>query len=98
MATKKKTTTTAKKRPAARTTAVPARKKTTRRTAVKKAPPVQSFRVAPNVPPFYTFKFTVQTFYWLVLLAVIVVAHMYLLGKLEEIAQLTEALVQQNQL
>ena len=96
MATKKKTT--AKKRPAARASSASTRNKTTTKRAPAKAQTMQSFRVAPNVPPFYTFKFTVQTFYWLVLLAVIVVAHIYLLGKLEEIAQLTEALVQQNQL
>lgn len=98
MATTKKKT-AAKKRPTTRTASkTTAKRPASRGRSSAKTVSMQSFKVAPNVPPFYTFKFTIQTVYWVILLAVVVVAHLFLLDRLNEIAALTETLVTQSQL
>lgn len=63
MATKKTTTTK--------------RKRTTKTT--KKAPEMKSFRVAKEDTPFFTFKLTRQTLYWLVLSVVVVAFTLWIL-------------------
>lgn len=63
MATKK--TTTTKRKRAVKTT--------------KKAPEMKSFRVAKEETPFFTFRLTKQTVYWLILSAVVIAFTLWLL-------------------
>ena len=72
MATAKKTTkktpakkTPAKKAPAKRTT--PAKRAPAKKTTRKKQPKYENFKLAKNDTPFFTYKVTDQTIYWLVL-------------------------------
>lgn len=46
--------------------AAPKKKKTTK-SSVKKAASMKSFTVMKDAPPFFSFKVTYQTFYWLTL-------------------------------
>lgn len=73
MATKK--TTTTKRKSAVKTT--PKRAKSSPKRA--KAPVMRSFRVAQAEAPFFTFKLTKQTLYWLVLSAVVVAFTLWIL-------------------
>lgn len=66
----------------------PARK-TTKKAA--KATPVRSFRVVENPVPFKTFKITKQTIYWIILVAFIVFAQLWILKLQIEVATLLEA-------
>ncbi len=98
MATTKKTTkktTTAKKAPAKR----PAAKKTApkrKSQAVSKKSDMRSFHVAADQPPFNTFRITRQTLYWVILVAFIVFAQLWIISLQVEVAILLDA--QQAQL
>ena len=47
-------------------------KKTTHRKATKAGQKVHSFRVTRDYTPFFTFRISHQTFYWLILAAIVV--------------------------
>ena len=95
MATAKKTT---KKAPAAKAPV----KKTVVKTTAKKAAPrakaapkkeaeLKSFKVSQNQPAFSTFKITRQTVYWIILVAFIVFAQLWILKLQVEVASLLDA-------
>lgn len=102
MATTKKTV--AKKAPAKKPAAkkpvakkVVAAKAPVRKTTVKspkkaaKPAEVRSFRAVKNPVPFKTFKITKQTIYWIILVAFIVFAQLWILKLQIEVASLLEA-------
>ncbi len=100
MATTKKTT--KKTAPAKATVKKAAPKKTTakksapRAKAAAKDPNFHSFKVAENQPPFTTFKITRQTVYWIILVAFIVFAQLWILKLQVEVATLLD--IQQREL
>ncbi len=103
MATTKKKTTTSKaapKKTAAKSTAVkktPVKKKAAvKRTVAKKQPEMRSFRVAKDSEEFTGFRITKQTVYWIVLVAFIIFAQLWILKLQIEVATLIDA--QQTQL
>lgn len=106
MATTKKTTarksapkkTTARKTTsrATATRKTPVRKTATKRTRSKKSVQLQSFRLAPETTNFTEFRITRQTIYWIILIAFIVFAQLWILKLQIEVATLLEA--QQAQL
>ena len=68
-------------------------KKTTRSSSSQE---MRSFHVARNNPPFTSFQVTRQTFYWVILVAFIVFAQLWILSLQVEVASLLDA--QQAQL
>jgi hypothetical protein len=98
------------KKPA--TKKAPAKKPASKKPAIKKsvaskatskkttkavnAAQLRSFRVAPAPVPFKTFKITKQTIYWIILIAFIVIAQLWIIKLQVEVATLLEA--QQAQL
>lgn len=72
-----------------------ATKKASRKHSSKKSMKMESFKVAKDVPPFRTFKFTKQTLYWTILMAVIVVFQLWILKLQMDIAAVTDALLAQ---
>lgn len=108
MATTKKTTV---KKPVTRAKAAtkPVAKAVTKKPTAKKAPvkkatskkqaaasEMRSFHVAKDVKPFTTFQITRQTFYWVVLVAFIIFAQLWIISLQVEVASLLDA--QQAQL
>lgn len=106
MATTKKTTTKKKttRSAAAKTSArkAPVKKTTVRKSPAKrtsksaKAQSMQSFRVARDNTPFSSFQVTRQTIYWIILVAFIIFAQLWILKLQVEVSTLIEA--QQAQL
>lgn len=107
MATTKKTV----KKPAARTTSkaaatkAPVKKTAVKKTVAKKQPAkkasaknsdMRSFRVAPEQHSFTNFQITRQTVYWIILIAFIIFAQLWILKLQIEVATLVDA--QQTQL
>ena len=86
-ATKKTVTakSVAKKAPAKRATASSARRKAT------KAPAMRSFRLARDQQAFTEFSITRQTVYWVILVAFIVFAQLWILKLQVEVATLIDA-------
>ena len=74
----------------------PAKKVGVKRTAVKKAPVMRSFRVAQDDQDFTGFRITKQTVYWIILVAFIIFAQLWILKLQIEVATLIDA--QQSQL
>jgi hypothetical protein len=67
------------------------KKSTTRKHASsKKYPPMRSFVVAKDVPPFFTFKITKQTFYWSLLVLAIIIMQLWILKVQLDVAQVTD--------
>ncbi len=60
-------------------TTTPKRKRTVKTTKRAKASEAKSFRVAPEDVPFFTFKLTRQTLYWLVLSVVVIAFTLWIL-------------------
>ena len=104
-ATKAPTATKTTKKPAAKSTAAkktvaaktPARKAPVRKTSAaakttkaKKAPAVRSFRVANEKAGFTSFKITRQTVYWVILIAVIIFAQLWILKVQYEVLDLLD--------
>ncbi|MGH7218270.1 MAG: hypothetical protein ACREGE_02410 [Candidatus Microsaccharimonas sp.] len=73
----------------------PAKKAPTRKATVKKTPAksaeLRSFRVARNQPSFTTFRITKQTVYWIILVAFIIFAQLWILKLQVEVTSLLEA-------
>lgn len=92
MATKTaaKKSTTKRKAPVKSTTKA---KTTSRSTKASKAPELQSFRVSPSTQPFFTFKITKQTVYWIFLLLVIVGLQLWIIKLQLDIATLSDTLL-----
>jgi hypothetical protein len=67
-----------------------ARKKSTR--TGSKNTQMASFKVAPDVTPFTTFRFTKQTAYWILILAFIVFLQLWIIKLQTDVANLTDAL------
>ena len=97
MATAKKTT---KKAPVAKATVkakAPVKMTTVKKSAPRaKAAPkkeagLKSFKVSVNQPSFSTFKITRQTVYWIILVAFIVFAQLWILKLQVEVASLLDA-------
>ncbi len=78
----------------------PAKKAATRKVAAKKttakSAELRSFRVARDQPAFTTFRITKQTVYWIILVAFIIFAQLWILKLQVEVTSLLEA--QQTQL
>lgn len=76
----------------------PVKKKTTttKRATAKKSPEMRSFRVASDQQAFTEFKITRQTVYWIILIAFIIFAQLWILKLQIEVATLIDA--QQAQL
>jgi len=92
-AAKKPATAVAKKAPAKSPAKAPAKK----RVAAKKQPEkMRSFRIARDQPAFTTFQITRQTVYWIILVAFIIFAQLWILKLQVEVATLLDA--QQTQL
>lgn len=89
MATAKKPAT--KKKPAAK--AAPKAKSTSKKAPVKKTAELRSFRVSPDEKPFYSFKITKQTIYWIILVAVIVITQLWILKLQLDVVNITDALL-----
>lgn len=70
------------------------KKRSTKRkvSAKQSAEEMQSFKVAKQPRPFMVFKFTRQTIYWLLILAVIVLMQAWILKLQFDISGLIEAL------
>lgn len=71
-------------------------KKTASRKSVAKQPEMRSFHIAKDQPPFTTFQITRQTVYWVILVAFIVFAQLWIISLQVEVASLLDA--QQAQL
>lgn len=74
----------------------PVKKVSVKRKAVKKAPVMRSFRVAQDDQDFTGFRITKQTVYWIILVAFIIFAQLWILKLQIEVATLIDA--QQSQL
>jgi hypothetical protein len=89
----------AKKVPASKATKVVAKKPTAKKTTVKKTGAksvpqtvsMKSFRVARDQQSFSTFQITRQTVYWIVLIAFIILAQLWILKLQVEVASLLES-------
>jgi hypothetical protein len=85
---------TAKKKPA---TKKPSTSKTPAKTRAKSAPKKQkvvkmeSFKVAPQAPPFFTFRVTRQTLYWVVISLLIMSLFFWVLSIQLEILRIIDA-------
>lgn len=90
--------TTVKKTPvkAAVTKKSPVKKTAAKRTATKKQPEMRSFHVATEQQSFTDFKITRQTIYWIILIAFIIFAQLWILKLQIDVATLIDA--QQTQL
>jgi len=78
---------------------VSAKKPATKKTGAKKqtvASEMRSFHVAKDVKPFTTFQVTRQTLYWVILVAFIIFAQLWIISLQVEVASLLDA--QQSQL
>lgn len=78
---------------------VSAKKPTAKKTVAKKqtaANEMRSFHVAKDVKPFTTFQVTRQTVYWVILVAFIIFAQLWIISLQVEVASLLDA--QQSQL
>jgi len=95
MATKTaaKKPTTKRKTPAKTVAKTAPKAKTTTRASKAKAPAVQSFRISPSQQPFFTFKITKQTVYWILLLLVIVALQLWIIKLQLDIAVLSDSLL-----
>ena len=60
-------------------------KKTTHRKATKTGQKVHSFRVTKDYTPFFTFRITRQTVYWLILVAFVIVMQIWVLSVLNQV-------------
>lgn len=67
--------------------------KTTSRVSKAKTPVVRSFRVSPSPQPFFTFRVTKQTVYWILLLLVIVALQLWIIKLQLDIAVLSDSLL-----
>lgn len=95
MATKKTTKKTVAKKPAVKKAVAKAPvKRSAART--KKTAAMQSFKVYKNPPAFSSFRVTRQTVYWTLLLLVIVITQLYILKIQLDIADLTNAILENN--
>jgi len=83
----------AAKKPVARKAVAKSTKVVRKSAASKKAAPMKSFRVYKDSTPFTTFKLTRQTFYWVVLLAFIVVTQLWILKIQMDISTLAAELL-----
>ena len=68
-------------------------KRTTRTASKKHTAPMRSFRVEKEQTPFTSFKVTRQTFYWVVLLLVIIATQLWILKLQMDISHLTDLLL-----
>lgn len=57
----------------------------------KKEPPMKSFRLSREYLPFITFKITKQTFYWSVLLIIILILELWILSIQLDVIQITDS-------
>jgi hypothetical protein len=90
----KKTTaraTVTKKAPVKKTTA----KRAPKRTSSKKTPEMRSFHIAKESQEFTKFKVTRQTVYWVILVAFIIFAQLWILKLQVDVATLIDAQQQQ---
>ena len=62
----------------------------------KAAPEFRSFKLAPNQPPFKSFRITRQTVYWLVLVCFIIFAQLWIIKLQIDVSNLIE--LQQTEL
>jgi hypothetical protein len=74
----------------------PVKKTSVKRTAAKKQPEMRSFRISNDKQPFTDFRITRQTVYWIILIAFIIFAQLWILKLQIEVATLIDA--QQAQL
>ena len=95
MATKTaaKKQTTKRKAPVKAVAKVAPKAKTTTRASKAKAPTVKSFRISPSPQPFFTFRITKQTVYWILLLLVIVALQLWIIKLQLDIAVLSDSLL-----
>lgn len=90
MATAKKAApkkTTAKKAPVKKTSA---KKAPAKKTSAKKAAGYNSFKVSSSQTPFRNFRVTRQTVYWVVLVAFIIFAQLWILKLQIDVAQIID--------
>lgn len=67
------------------------------KTANKKtSPEFRSFKLAPNQPPFKSFRITRQTVYWLILVCFIIFAQLWIIKLQIDVSNLIE--LQQNEI
>ena len=89
MATKKAAP---KKTTAKKATVKKAPSKPTTKTRVKRvsasAPQVQSFKPAPLEEPFFTFRITHQTFYWLILAVIVLMLGLWVININDQVQQI----------
>ncbi len=81
MATRK---TTPKKPVARKSSSAP--KKSSKSSAVT----YKTFKVAPDRPPFFTFKFTGQTVIWIVILVALIISQLWIIKLQLDVANLVE--------
>ena len=67
----------------------PVKRTTSKAKSSKKQQPMRSFRVAKSPLPFNTFRFTKQTVYWIIILAIIVILQLWIIKLELDIADLT---------
>ena len=68
--------------------------KRTRKTANEK--PMRSFRVEKDTIPFTSLRLTKQTFYWVTIMAVVIISQLWILQLQLDIANLTQAILANN--
>jgi hypothetical protein len=70
------------------------KKRTTRKKSTRtSASDMQSFRVAKDTIPFTSTRFTRQTFYWIIILAFIVVLQLWIIKLQTDVGDLTNSLM-----
>lgn len=92
---KKTVATHATKAKAATTKKAAPRKSTAKRTVRSTQASMRSFHIAQDQPPFTSFKITKQTVYWIILVAFIIFAQLWIIKLQVDVANLIE--VQQNE-
>ena len=88
MATTKKTTKKAPSKPVTRTHV--------KRVSPVKAPPMRSFAKANAPLPFFTFKFTQQTVYWLILSAFVLLLGVWVIRLNDQVQQIYDQIDKMN--
>lgn len=79
--------TTKKKAPTKKRTTTTAKKKVSRKKSAGEGP---SFRVTQESIPFYTFQFTRQTVYWIILMLIVAILQLWIVKLQLDVANLTE--------
>ncbi len=88
----KKTTT--KRAPAKRT----AKSTTVRRVSPAPTPTMKSFRVTRQAEPFFTFRITHQTFYWLALALIVLALGVWVVGINDRVQRIYDQIDSMNQI